>query len=86
MNTARGMTAVVLTGVAVLTATSCDPYPAGPAGQVQSREQKHDPATHAQRFELTVKTPHGSARTFQVTVDDYDACRANAAYPACTQR
>lgn len=61
--------------------TSCDPYPAGPAGRVVARNQKHDPATHSTRFELTVQGADGSKRTFQVDVDDFDQCPADTSYP-----
>jgi hypothetical protein len=72
-----------LTLAGVLTLTGCGPYPQGPAGRVTDRGQKHDPATHATRFELTVRTTAGTRQTFQVDVDDFDSCPPDSAYPTC---
>lgn len=85
MNHTRNFVVAALSAATVLTAVGCEPYPQGPAGQVVSRDQRHDPATKASRFELTVRTDSGKRRTFRVRVDDYNACRPRRAYPNCTQ-
>lgn len=83
MAPARRVLVAVLSAATILTAVGCKAYPEGPAGQVIDRQQRHDPATKASRFDLTVRTADGKQHTFQVAVDDYKSCRPRDAYPDC---
>lgn len=55
--------------------------PTGVDGTVTNRTQKHDPATKASDFYLTV-----NGRTYRVDYSTWSTCFRGSHYPACKNR
>ncbi|WP_326842898.1 DUF2500 domain-containing protein [Streptomyces sp. NBC_01281] len=84
MRTHRRVSAALSLAAGIGLLTACG-LPAGPTGVVVAKADHWSPATHSRAYFLTVRTPQGERKEFQVHIDDYDHCPARAAYPACTK-
>lgn len=76
---ARLLGAVSVAVLVGLTASGCNNQdPTGISGTVTDRDQRHDPATKASAFYLTI-----SGTEYKVSYDTYSHCFHGSHYPAC---
>jgi len=75
---ARILSAVSLAVVAAFTVSGCNNQNPTVTGTVTSRDQRHNPATHASAFYLTINsTEH------EVSYATYSHCFRGSRYPTC---
>lgn len=73
--------ALVLAAVPAVAAAGCSIDPVGVEGTVTARFPRHDPATHAEDYYLTIGT-----RDYRVDYATYAVCFRGSYYPACKHR
>lgn len=74
----RLLGAVALAVLAVFTASGCNSQDPTVAGTVTGRDQRHNPATHASAFFLTI-----NGIEHEVSYDAYSHCFRGSRYPTC---
>lgn len=78
--TAAVAAALIVGAVAGLTGCSLSD---GPAGVVVGKAHREPPASATRPYFLTVRTPDGARKDFQVYVEDFDQCAIGEHYPQC---
>jgi len=78
---ARLLSAVCLAVLAAFTVSGCNNQDPTVAGTVISRDQRHNPATHASAFYLTV-----GGNEHEVSYSTYSRCVRGSHYPTCKNR
>ncbi|MFI7011679.1 hypothetical protein [Streptomyces sp. NPDC050145] len=84
MNARRITVGLSTAALALGLLTGCS-LPEGPAGVVVAKPYRTFPASKARPYFLTVRTPDGEQKSFQVHVKNYRRCDVNENYPACTR-
>lgn len=74
----RTVALVSVAVLAVLVSGCSDQDPTGVNGTVTGRDQRHDPATKASAFYLTI-----GGTEYKVSYDTYSQCVRGSHYPTC---